>query len=111
MTITGHCHCGQITYAAREPILKSTYCDCSGCQRATGTLHAPFVTVLRDNFAVTAGQPARFRAQSGERCDAVGDWFFCPSCGTHVYWLGDHSNELDIFAGSLDDKSLFQAEA
>jgi len=111
MAITGGCHCGQVRYVAQEPIVKSSYCDCSGCQHATGTLHAPFVTVLRDHFSVTAGQPARFRAPSGERCDAVGVWFFCPNCGTHVYWLCDHGNELDIFAGSLDDTSVFQPGA
>jgi hypothetical protein len=111
MTITGHCHCGQIKYAAQEPILKSSTCDCSGCQRATGTFHAPFVTVLRNNFAVTAGQPARFHATAGEGCDAAGAWFFCSQCGTHIYWLADQGRELDIFAGSLDDKSLYQAKA
>lgn len=106
--ITGRCHCGAIAYAARPPIVKCSFCDCRGCQRATGALRVPFVTVLRTGFRITTGKPARFRAASGVKCDAHGDWYFCPSCGTHLYWKGHHGNEIDLFAGTLDDPGLFR---
>ena len=108
MTITGHCHCGQIRYEAQPPIIKCSYCDCAGCQRATGTFKAPFVTVLRSGFKVTAGEPSVFRANGGEACDAHGEWFFCPQCGAQVFWRGYEGDQLDIFAGTLDDTSLFE---
>jgi hypothetical protein len=108
MTITGHCHCGGIQYKAEGPIVKTSYCDCPGCQKATGTLQAPFVTVLRGNTEVTAGEPSVFRAKSGDRCDEHGEWLFCPDCGTQVFWRGFRGNELDIFAGTLNDPSVFQ---
>lgn len=106
--MTGQCHCGNVKYKAQGPIVKSSYCDCRGCQRATGTLKAPFVTVLRSGFRITAGEPSRFRADSGEACDAHGEWTFCPECGTQVFWKGDTGNELDLFAGTLDDTTVFQ---
>ena len=106
--IVGQCHCGNIKYKAAGPIIKCTYCDCRGCQRATGTLKAPFVTVQRVTFNVTAGQLAEFRAKSGEKCDRHGVWHFCPQCGTQVFWKGDKGEEIDIFAGTLDDTKFFQ---
>jgi len=106
--ITGQCHCGHVKYRAQGPIFDHNYCDCRGCQRATGTLKAPFVVVRKATFTVTAGEPARFRSKSKVKCDAHGVWCFCPKCGTQVFWLGDKGNKLDIFAGTLDDTKLFQ---
>jgi hypothetical protein len=108
-SMTGRCHCGHVGYRAQGPILKQSYCSCRGCQRATGTLEAPFITVSRDAFAVTAGTPSLFRAESGEGCDAHGRWAFCPRCGTQLFWDGDGRDQIDIFAGTLDDTSLFDA--
>lgn len=106
--ITGQCHCGNIKYMAQGPIVKCSYCDCGGCQRATGTLKAPFVTVKRQGFVLTAGEPASFRAESGVGCDCHGVWNFCPKCGTQVFWKGHTGDELDIFAGTLDDTTVFR---
>jgi len=106
--VAGQCHCGHIKFEARGPIIKCSYCDCRGCQRATGTLRAPFVTVHRTAFKVTAGKPSSFRAGSGEKCDAHGVWYFCPKCGSQVFWKGHKGRELDIFAGALDDTALFE---
>ena len=106
--ITGQCHCGNIKYETAGPIIKCSYCDCLGCQKATGTLKAAFVTVQWAKFKVTAGQPAEFRSNSGAKCDRHGVWHFCPKCGTQVFWKGDKGEELDIFAGTLDNTKLFQ---
>ena len=106
--MTGQCHCGNIKYKARGPIVRCSYCDCGGCQKATGTLKAPFVTVERQGFVITVGEPASFRAESGAKCDGHGVWNFCPKCGTQVFWKGHEGNELDIFAGTLDDITVFK---
>jgi hypothetical protein len=106
--ISGQCHCGHVKYEAQGPVVKCSYCDCQGCRRATGTLKAPFVTVRRAGFKITAGEATEFRAASGVKCDAHGTWHFCPKCGAHVFWKGNRGSEIDIFAGSLDDAALFQ---
>lgn len=106
--IAGQCHCGYIKYEAQGPAVKSSYCNCRGCQRATGTLKVPFVSVRRAGFRITAGKPAEFRAKSGVKCDAGGVWYFCPKCGTQVHWKADQGEEIDIFAGTLHDTRLFQ---
>ena len=108
--ITGQCHCGRVKFRAEGPVVKCSTCDCRGCQRATGTLKAPFVTVLRSAFTITEGEPASFRSASKAKCDCHGVWHFCPKCGTQIFWKADKGNELDIFAGTLDDTSMFRAK-
>ena len=94
----------------QNPIVKSSSCDCDGCRRATGTLNVPFVSVRRAGFKVTAGEPNQFRAEAGVKCDAFGVWSFCSKCGTQLFWTGDTGDEIDIFAGTLDDTSVFQPD-
>lgn len=106
-SIMGQCHCGGIRYEAQPPIVKSSYCDCPGCQRATGTFKAPFITVYPKQFSIVSGEPSSFRAESGVLCDGHGVWHFCPVCGTPVFWLSDRG-QVDIFAGTLNDTALFQ---
>jgi len=106
--ITGRCHCGQVRYEAAAPAVKSSYCDCPGCRKASGALKAPFVTVRKAGFRLTVGEVAQYRAASGERCDAHGVWNFCPKCGSPVFWAGHKGDEVDLFAGTLDDPAWFQ---
>ena len=108
--ITGQCHCGAVKYEAQGPVVRSSHCDCRGCQRATGAIQVPFVTVLRADFTVTAGKPTEFRSKSKVKCDGRGTWHFCAKCGTQLFWKGDKGKELDVFAGALDDTSVFQPE-
>lgn len=108
--ITGHCHCGALQYEIRGPVLRCSYCSCPGCQRASGTLRVPFLTVRRAAVQVTAGELAEFQAKQGVKCDADGVWQFCPKCGTQVFWKGHRGDELDVFAGTLDNTALFQAK-
>jgi len=107
-TMTGQCHCGHVKYRVQGPIRKCSTCDCRGCQRATGALRVPFVTVLRSAFTITQGEPKPFRGTSKAQCDVNGVWHFCPRCGTQVFWKPHKGNLVDIFAGTLDDTSVFK---
>ena len=108
--ITGRCHCGYVKYRVQGRVIKCSFCDCRGCQRASGALKAPFVTVLGAAFTITAGKPAHFRSDSKAKCDCHGVWHFCPRCGTQVFWKPDKGKQLDIFAGTLDDTTIFQCK-
>jgi hypothetical protein len=110
-TFTGRCHCGQVQYAASGPVEKTSTCDCIGCRKATGTFSAPFVTVQRSRFEVTAGEPKAYRGRSGKACDAHGVYYFCANCGTQVYWRGNRGETVDLFAGTLDDPTVYRAHA
>jgi hypothetical protein len=107
--ITGQCHCGQAKYTVAGNIAGQSYCDCKGCQKASGTLKTPFVTFSQKDFSTT-GKIATFRSDSGVKCDANGTWHFCPTCGTHLFWKPHKGHTIDIFAGTLDDTSLFKPD-
>ncbi|MFW6161333.1 MAG: GFA family protein [Planctomycetota bacterium] len=106
----GRCHCGHVRYQVGGAVVKCSYCDCRGCQRATGTLKAPFVTVRASDLTVTAGRPTVFQARPKARCDSYGAWHFCPRCGTQVFWKPVKGNQVDLFAGTLEDTTIFQCE-
>ena len=104
--ITGHCHCGQASYTVNGKVIKSSSCDCKGCQKASGTFRVQFVTVSRAETSIS-GKLAEYKADTTAPCDVHGVWCFCPTCGTHLFWKGNQGEELDIFAGTLDDPSFF----
>ena len=107
--ITGHCHCGKVTYEVKGKIVGQSYCDCRGCQLASGGMKAAFVTVLKSTFKIT-GEVKTYRSDSGVKCDANGIWNFCPTCGTTVFWKPHRGDKIDIFAGTLDNTKLFTAK-
>ena len=108
-TIIGQCHCGTIKYEAQGPILRQGSCSCRACQKATGALTSPNIGVAMENFRITSGTPTVYRSSSGVACD-TGVWHFCNQCGTQLYWIDGAGTELAIFAGTLDDTSLFIPE-
>ena len=106
-TFTGRCHCGSITWEAMLPVVKASDCDCQGCSRATSTMAAPFVTVKPKAFKITKGEVKTYKAKGGKDCDAHGTWHFCGDCGSQVYWKPKNGKQIDIFAGTLDDRSIY----
>ena len=104
--IAGHCHCGKVKYEVKGRIVGQSYCDCRACQLASGGLKGAFVTVLESTFKIT-GEVKTFRSDSKVKCDANGVWNFCPTCGTTVFWKPHRGDKVDLFAGTLDDTTLF----
>jgi hypothetical protein len=96
--LKGGCYCGRIRYEAAGTPFHETNCHCSICRRTTG---APFVTwfsVLRSQFRLVRGEPARFRTT------AKGMRSFCPQCGTQLtFEHEDFMGEIDVTTCSLDD--------
>jgi hypothetical protein len=107
---TGSCHCGEITYTVDGPILKQSYCDCAACHKATGTLRVPWITVQQASLTIDKGEPSTVRGATAGGCDRHGSWRFCRNCGTNLFWMPDHGDQVDVLAGTLDDVSLFRIE-
>ena len=103
----GGCHCGKLRYAVNGPMLNQSYCDCKACQKETGAMKAPFITVRGESVKILKGTPADFKSNSGWKCDCHGSWRYCPDCGTRIYWVNDDGKMVDILPGSLDDPTVF----
>lgn len=108
VAISGQCRCGKVKYAARGPALKCSTCDCRGCQRASGALVVPYVSVSPSGFSVTSGTATAYRATSGARCDVNGTWHYCAACGGPLYWTSDRGDTVDLLAGALADPGVFR---
>jgi hypothetical protein len=101
----GGCLCGAVRYAAKGNPSFAGLCYCADCRKASGSGFMPFM-----GFASTAvhfsGETRQFRSRSFRGTDAVRN--FCPACGGLVFGgeVGKDASHT-IYAGSLDDPSLF----
>lgn len=102
----GGCLCGSLRYRAEGEPLHAGFCCCADCRKASGAGAIPFL-----GFAATAvrfaGAARQCRTPAARGTEAVRN--FCPACGGLVFGgeVG-RDTEHTIYAGSLDDPSLFR---
>ncbi len=82
MHITGHCHCGAISFEADTDASKVIACHCADCQQFSG---APFRTVLpvpaeKLRWTGTPKTYVKVAASGNRRMQG-----FCGECGTQLY--------------------------
>ncbi|WP_037389444.1 GFA family protein [Sinorhizobium americanum] len=102
----GGCLCGAIRYEAQGAPIYSGFCHCLDCQRATGTGHSCYMIFSRGDVAYTG--ELRAYAKSAESGN-VSIRHFCPTCGSQIFASGlPDDDRWTVFAGTLDDPSLFE---
>jgi hypothetical protein len=103
---TGGCLCGALRYEADAAPLYAGLCYCRDCQKASG---AAFILFMA--FAATAirftGKSRAFTTKADNGGEATRN--FCPVCSSLVFG-GERgvSGDYNIYAGTLDDLSLFR---
>ena len=103
---TGGCLCGALRYEADGEPLYAGHCYCTDCQKASGSGFIPFMGFASSAVRVS-GQTRQFRSKAASGGDAVRN--FCPVCGGLVFGGEVGKDEqLNIYAGSLDDPSSFR---
>jgi len=102
---TGGCLCGAIRYAAEGDPLYSGFCYCADCRKASGSGCVPFMG-YRASAVRFSGSALQFVSTAARGGQAVRN--FCPTCGALVFGgrVGVDT-EHTIYAGSLDDPSVF----
>ncbi|HEY6823377.1 MAG TPA: GFA family protein [Steroidobacteraceae bacterium] len=105
---TGGCLCGAVRYEAEgEPSLMG-HCYCADCRKASGSGFIPFMgfTGAAVRFS---GKTREFSCQAASGRQAVRN--SCPVCGGLVFGgrVGQ-DDSFTIYAGSLDDASLFRPQ-
>ena len=108
-TIKGGCLCGAIRYEAEAEPIYAGYCFCADCRKASGSGFVPFM-----GFAASAvrfsGEPRVFTCKAANGGDS--DRNFCPTCGGLVFGgIIGQVEQHTIYAGTLDDPSLFRPNA
>ncbi|WP_269713998.1 GFA family protein [Caulobacter sp. NIBR2454] len=108
MKITGGCLCGAVRYEAEGPPDMMGCCYCADCRKASGGPFIPFM-----NFPASAvrfsGATLKYRSRALRGGEALRN--SCPSCGGLVFGgeVG-HTDSHTVYAGSLDDPSLFKPQ-
>ena len=103
---TGGCLCGALRYEAEGAPLYAGLCFCTDCQKASGSGFIPFLGLAAGAVRFTGeSRPSVSKTASGG--DATRN--FCAACGSLVFG-GERgrSDSFTIYAGSLDDPSLFE---
>lgn len=102
LPLTGGCSCGLIRYEITTfPLLLYT-CNCTDCQRLTGSAFALNMPVESSGFRIVRGEPKGWRHVSPSGAD-VTSWF-CGECGTRIFGSREgRPQSMNLRAGTLDD--------
>jgi len=96
----GGCACGTLRYATDAEPVMAAHCQCSICQKLSGTGHASFA-VFPEPAVTIAGEPKywSYTADSGNQASRG----HCTNCGAMVFGRTDSfKGMLGIMLGSLD---------
>lgn len=105
-TYTGGCLCGAVRYEARGEPHAQGYCFCKDCRKASGSGFIPFLSFPATSVRFT-GETIRSVAEAARGGVAVRN--HCATCGGLVFGgIVGEDTEHTIYAGSLDDASLFR---
>jgi hypothetical protein len=102
---TGGCLCGALRYEAHGEPLFAGHCYCGDCRKASGSGFVPFMGYAAAMVRFT-GAPRQSRTPAANGNVAVRN--FCGACGGLVFGgtVGE-DRQFTIYAGSLDDPSVF----
>lgn len=92
-THTASCCCGQLQATVVGDLPNAAVCHCRQCQKRTGSVFGVQARFPRERVTVTGERTAFVRRGEGEVT-----LYFCPACGSTVYWEIDGMPESVIIA-------------
>ena len=106
---TGGCACGAIRIeTTSEPIFEN-HCQCTDCQKRSGTGHGSYLTFAKRAEVRITGKASQWRVVADSGYDKTHG--FCPTCGTPVYLtLAAKPELIAVHATSLDDPTRFKPQ-
>lgn len=102
MMRTAACSCGQLSVTMTGKPDFVAACSCLECQRGSGSVLA--VSSYWPKAAVQAIAGARTLWRRGSDSGRWIDNYFCPTCGSTVFWYGEFAPEsIGIAVGNFAD--------
>jgi hypothetical protein len=103
---TGGCLCGAVRYEATGEPAYMGLCFCADCRKASGSGFIPFIGFPAAALRFT-GKTLMYTSTSAKGTDSVRN--SCPTCGGLVFGgIVGTDDSHTIYAGSLDDPSVFK---
>src|SRR3954453_18647603 len=104
LPLSGGCPCGTIRYQIPSFPLLLYACNCSDCQRASGSAFALNMPVFTSDFQILKGEPKGWHHTSPTGVQVPSR--FCIECGGRLYGERAGRDEIvNVRAGTLDDTS------
>lgn len=101
----GGCACGAVRYTVSAAPIMGGHCQCTSCQKASGTGHSSHV--MLPESAVTVRGTVRYWESPADSGNLIGRGF-CPTCGTPLFSRNaGMPGFFFIRPASLDDPSQF----
>lgn len=98
------CCCGQLTVDVEGEPVRRSMCHCLECQRRTGSIFGVQLRFKREDVKL-AGRTTGY-ARTGDS-GGRSTLYFCPTCGSTVYWIADDYPEtVAVAAGAFADPTL-----
>ena len=107
--LTGGCHCGAVRWTLKSAPMWGGHCQCTNCQKFSGTGHASNMIAAKADFEVSGDLLSyEYDADSGNHMTR----FACAKCATPIYGIsGGNPNVAVIRVGSMDDPGKFAPKA
>jgi hypothetical protein len=104
LPMTGGCPCGAVRYEVASFPLLLYSCNCTDCQRASGSAFALNMPVRAKDLRILLGEAKGWHHTSPKGVQ-VTSWF-CADCGGRLYGERAGRGEIvNLRAGTLDDTS------
>lgn len=96
--LTGHCHCGAISYEAEGEPAHHALCHCGDCRRAAGAPAVGWMAFKEEQVRVQGAPITYASSEHGRRS-------FCGTCGTGLFYRNDAflPGIVDIQSSTLDN--------
>jgi len=104
VTRTATCGCGGLRVTATGEPYGSPQCHCLACQRRRGS---PFgvSAYFRDDQVTVEGDSRSFSRRGSSGAELTN--FFCPTCGTTVFWrTALHPDGIGVAVGCFADPAF-----
>jgi len=107
-SLSGSCICGAVTYVCNAKPKFSILCQCTQCQKITGSGHSAQFAVDANKTNVD-GVVNTYKLQSD--AGNVVESAFCPACGNPMFKTTSAMPQTYVFhASTLDDPAKFNPE-
>ncbi len=108
MNLSGHCHCGAVSYEVTGEPLRMAQCHCNACRRTTGTGHLVQAFFKKDDVSISGKTQTH---QSTSDSGNTRTRHFCPTCGSRLFSENAKApGGIGIAVGSFDDSSWFKPQ-
>lgn len=108
--IEGGCLCGAVRYRSSAEPLMVVICQCTHCQRTSGSPYSVVLAMPTGSIEFTGERPVTYH-DTGASTKAV-QREFCSKCGSPIVTCSDAAPNMQFLkTGSLDDASWVRPQA